>query len=355
MAKDIRNIVFEGGGVKGIAYVGALQELEKRDVLSGVERVGGTSAGAITALLVGLNYSPKEIEKIMMDLEFVEFLESCHLPINNITSLSDWRKFIGENKTWWIWTLLLFAKLYFTYGLCEGKNISKWISERIKEKVEVRDPTFRELYKLDNAENFRKMYFIGSNLSKGVSEVYSLEDTPGLSVIDAVRISMSFPLVFTPLKREGTSIDGGVIRNYPIRLFDRERYLGGNLKPEENFDFKDKTRENNQEDGRGEQVFNKETLGFRLDSEEEIADFRRDEEPEPQEINDLWEYLMGLLNTMMSVQQSYHRRGPDWKRTAYINTLGVSTLDFTLKDKTKKKLIREGKKGVKIHFKERFG
>ncbi|MEJ7662608.1 MAG: hypothetical protein WKG07_25115 [Hymenobacter sp.] len=40
-----RNLVLEGGGIRGIAYGGALQELESRGVLAGIRRVGGTSAG----------------------------------------------------------------------------------------------------------------------------------------------------------------------------------------------------------------------------------------------------------------------------------------------------------------------
>ena len=51
-AYRFRNLVFEGGGVKGVAYVGALNELHKRGILDSIERVGGTSAGAINAVLL---------------------------------------------------------------------------------------------------------------------------------------------------------------------------------------------------------------------------------------------------------------------------------------------------------------
>tara|TARA_Y100000815_G_scaffold226384_1_gene214278 strand:+ start:231 stop:413 length:183 start_codon:yes stop_codon:yes gene_type:complete len=47
-----RNLVFEGGGVKGIAYSGALAVLEERGILPQIRRVGGASAGAINT---GLN------------------------------------------------------------------------------------------------------------------------------------------------------------------------------------------------------------------------------------------------------------------------------------------------------------
>ena len=42
-----RNLVFEGGGVKGIAYVGALEVLDQEGILKDIKRVAGTSAGAM--------------------------------------------------------------------------------------------------------------------------------------------------------------------------------------------------------------------------------------------------------------------------------------------------------------------
>jgi len=70
-----RNFVFEGGGVKGIAYVGAIAELEKRGILKDIKRVEGTSAGAINAVLVGLNYSTAEMDDILRKLNFNNFLD----------------------------------------------------------------------------------------------------------------------------------------------------------------------------------------------------------------------------------------------------------------------------------------
>jgi predicted acylesterase/phospholipase RssA len=51
MTAQFRNLIFEGGGVKGIAYVGAMQILQDRGILPEIRRVGGTSAGAINALI----------------------------------------------------------------------------------------------------------------------------------------------------------------------------------------------------------------------------------------------------------------------------------------------------------------
>ncbi len=50
----IKNLVFEGAGVRGIAYAGAIKTLENKDLMDSIQKVGGTSAGAITAMLVSL-------------------------------------------------------------------------------------------------------------------------------------------------------------------------------------------------------------------------------------------------------------------------------------------------------------
>lgn len=354
MTRQLRNLVFEGGGVKGVAYVGALEKLEERNILSEIKRVGGTSAGAITALLVGLNYSPEKIRGKMLELDFSHFLNSCDLPVENVTNYSSWRRLFKKEGFWgWLWVIILFSKLYRNYGLCEGINARKWLVDIIRDKTGLDDPTFKELYNSKNGEDLRKMYFIGANLSKGTSEVYSLEDTKEMKVADAVRTSMSFPLAFAPIEKNGASVDGGIIRNYPIRLFDKVRYIDGVENLDGNTEiYKDRNDKEKITRKENKWFCNKETLGFRLDSEEEIDWFTRNKKPEPDEIDNLWEFLLGFMNTILSVQQSYHRRSRDWERTAYIDTLGVKTLDFEIDESKKLDLIESGRKGVQKWFQE---
>ena len=65
MAYHFKNLVFEGGGVKGIAYVGAMEVLDREGILNNIERVAGTSAGAMVAVLVGLKYSAEEVKDVL--------------------------------------------------------------------------------------------------------------------------------------------------------------------------------------------------------------------------------------------------------------------------------------------------
>jgi NTE family protein len=130
-------------------------------------------------------------------------------------------------------------------------------------------------------QGFKDLYFVGTNLSTHFSEVFSHEHIPRMCVADAVRISMSIPLFFAAKRsfRGDVYVDGGILVNYPIKLFDRGKYVKKNGR--RTFYYND----HNQElaaSGRdiSKYVYNRETLGFRLDSEKEIAVFRDQAEPE---------------------------------------------------------------------------
>lgn len=199
MAYHFRNLVFEGGGVKGIAYVGALQELEKRGIMENIQRVGGTSAGAINAVLLALGFSLKETERILMNLDFNNFMDDTWGVVR------DTKRLISE------------------FGWYKGDFFRGWMGDRIREKTKNENATFNDLKNQD----FKDLYLIGTNLATGFSEVFSIEHTPRMRVVDAVRISMSIPLFFAAVRdwRKDVYVDGGVFNNYPIKLFDREKYV----------------------------------------------------------------------------------------------------------------------------------
>ncbi len=87
MSYHFKNLVFEGGGVKGIAYVGALEVLDREGILKDVKRVAGTSAGAMMAVLVGLRYSAEEVRNILWKLNFKNFMDSSFGIVRDTTRL----------------------------------------------------------------------------------------------------------------------------------------------------------------------------------------------------------------------------------------------------------------------------
>ncbi len=88
MMSQFRNLIFEGGGVKGIAYVGAMQVLSQRGMLDDICRVGGTSAGAINALIFALGYDIREQRKILQSTDFRQFMDDSFGAIRDIRRLA---------------------------------------------------------------------------------------------------------------------------------------------------------------------------------------------------------------------------------------------------------------------------
>ena len=80
MASQFRNLVFEGGGVKGIAYSGAIKILEKKGIMKDIQRVAGTSAGAITATLLAVGVDADGVQKIVGGTSFRKFMDDSFGP-----------------------------------------------------------------------------------------------------------------------------------------------------------------------------------------------------------------------------------------------------------------------------------
>lgn len=319
-----KNLVFEGGGVKGIAYVGALRHLQDLGILDDIERVGGTSAGAINAVLLSLGYTPDETRDILSKLDFKNFMD------DSWGVARDTRRLIKK------------------FGWYRGKFFRDWIGKRIKKKTGNPFSTFNDFH---NA-GYKDLYLVATNISTGYYKVYSYEHTPKYRVCDAVRLSMSIPLFFKARRddRDDVFVDGGVLANYPIKLFDRKKYAGRTTRDAVTPPYY--TRINRtRPDASSAYCYNKQTLGFRLDSREEIAMFRDGAEPPHADIEDFFDFSVALINTYMNVQNNAHLHSDDWQRTVYIDSLGVGTTDFDINDERKKALEESGVKGVKEYFK----
>lgn len=76
------NLVFEGGGALGIAYLGVLHYLYQNNILQNVKRVAGTSAGAITACITSFNL-PYKIKYYEIN-SLINFVKNLHLSQLNI-------------------------------------------------------------------------------------------------------------------------------------------------------------------------------------------------------------------------------------------------------------------------------
>ncbi|MGH8501025.1 MAG: patatin-like phospholipase family protein [Gammaproteobacteria bacterium] len=203
--------VFEGGGIKGIGLAGAIAATEERGYQ--FMNVAGTSGGAIVAALIAAGYNAKELHAIMQELDYSKFKDE---------GLLDKVPVIGK-----------IISLGFEKGIYEGDYLETWVREKLAAKGK---RIFKDLVMKDykNSPKYRyRLQVVASDISRGKMLVlpkdikdYGVEPDE-LEIARAVRMSMSIPLFFEPVKlalkktgRECVIVDGGVLSNFPVSLLD---------------------------------------------------------------------------------------------------------------------------------------
>lgn len=318
---QFRNLVFEGGGVKGIAYAGALRELEAQNIMPDIKRVAGTSAGAITAVLVALGATSKEVEQIVGGTDFNSFMDA------------PWGVIGDANR------------LVSDYGVYAGDAFSNWMRKQIYAFSGNANLTFKQMAEMKPSRpKFRDLYLVGTNLSLQLPLVLSVEHTPDCALWYAVRISMSIPLFFIAVRDTEDKqiwVDGGVSWNYPLDVFDDTKF-----KPAKNAAEKpDYTRYDENH------IYNKETLGFRLDTRDQIQAEKDHWRSPPAPVQNILDYAKALIGFMNEMANRLHLHKNDWDRTIFIETGSIRTTQFDLSPDEIKMLIKNGETGVRDYFK----
>lgn len=317
---QFKNLVFEGGGVKGIAYAGAIEVLEKRGVMPGIVRVAGTSAGAITAVLLALGASAKEIGQIVGGTNFRSFMDDSWGTLRDV------------------------SRLVNDYGWFKGDAFSDWMKKQVYYFTGNTELTFGDLQALAATnKKLRQLYMVGSNLSLQLPEVYSAEKTAQMPIWQATRISMSIPLFFAAMKNTTANVlvDGGVTWNYPLDIFDEKQYL---------IDEKAYGKVAYPTKYGDSQVFNKETLGFRVDTKDEIEAEKEGWKLLPQPIESLIDYMKVLIGFMNDMANKLHLHDNDWHRTVFLDAMGVRTTDFSLSRDKVDMLLQSGRNETNAYF-----
>ena len=318
--------VFEGGGVKGTAFLGALRCFDDAGIH--LRKVAGTSAGAITAAMIAADFAIEELETIIGQLDY----ESQFL--SQKTSRLIWNRSPDDDLQSPIWMLsnLLVARQMGQYSSAPFKN---WLSAQLANKAAGKDLTFGMIANgvqdgkqtKDTKSEIpwpqqRAVKVVVSDISRGEMLVLP-DDLPVLtqadfSVAEAVRLSMSIPFFFEPgLLGASMIVDGGILSNFPLWIYDAEP-------------------------GRKPQC---PTFGFQL------VDSNKDH---PRRIEGIGDLLMGMFATMQSGRDRRHQRQNDQGRIINIGTLGISTTDFGLSNDDKSRLYQQGYESTKAFLLEKW-
>ena len=211
---DRADLVLAGGGVKGIGHVGAVAALT--DAGYAFTRVAGTSAGSIVGALLAAGMAPARMREVMDGLNWRQFTDP---------SLVDRVPLLGPA-----------ASVLAEFGVYEGEYLREWLGNQLADLGVER---FRDL-RMDDGEgclgdhDVYKLVVMATDVTLGelVRFPWDYEARYGLDpdeqlVVDAVRASMSIPLFFEPVRlthadgTRSTLVDGGVLSNFPIDVFDR--------------------------------------------------------------------------------------------------------------------------------------
>lgn len=320
------NLVFEGGGIRGIAFGGVVKFLEKYNLMCGIKRIAGSSAGAIVSAALAIGYTGNEITDLLDKTDFNKFKDDS-------------------------WGVVVDIYRFVTqYGIYKGDMFLKWFQKVVKDKVGNENITFKEVY-----DQFGKELVItGTCLNRAKTYYFHHTTYPDMPIALAVRISMSIPLVFKAvtlkrrehkLDKDGNNVldadgnlvteefddimvDGGLLNNYPIWVFDGKNI--GDVHISE------------------EKMKQSKTLGFKLMSDEEKQDYQLYHIDE--KITDIVGYFSAFINSMSIQIERGHIRSGYWDNTVCVNTGNVHSLNFSLPKQTKDRLIKSGFDSVKNHF-----
>jgi hypothetical protein len=189
-------ICLSGGGVKGFAYIGALEHMETNNliILDSITHWAGTSAGSMLSFIMTLGYSIKDVKEFIVEFNFLKLI-----PDPKIDNLIE------------------------NHGIDNGDKIMVIMKNFLKEKYDMDDITYEDHYKLTK----KKLTIIGTNYTKGNEAVFNHITTPNMSVLLSIRISISIPIIFTPvLYNEDQYLDGGIVNNFPLNHCNKETTLG---------------------------------------------------------------------------------------------------------------------------------
>jgi NTE family protein len=316
--------IFEGGGAKGLAHVAAIAEAQTL----GVQFVGvaGASAGAIVAALLAVGYKPQSL---------YDPITRTGLMAGDLTELfgagkwSEWKAFSAamETKlaefspltTWFTvpgfylrWRKEL-ARMATEYGFMDTAPLEAAIDRWLRGGT-IRIPEDRErlLFSDLAPATVPPLRIIASDIVTQSPVIFSIEETPDIPVARAVAASIAIPFFFKPVQvsianKTRTLVDGGLVSNFPVWIFNDERRKHATPLP---------------------------IIGFRLVQKTDAASSRQ---------YSFLSFAGDLLETALNANVQIHARGID-DLFMFPIEVHASTYDFDLSPDRKQRLYEVARK-----------
>jgi NTE family protein len=269
------NLVFQGGGVRGIAYAGALSTMPS---YCKINAVAGTSAGSIVAALLAIG-KRDELKEIMEQRELYDLLDSADMErAHQLARVWSRALFLFSQSNKRFGRIRLGVFMLRHWGILNKHFSNAWQSKGIHKSTKIRswlDKVLEGKGFDQLADGIEDLKIVAADISQRKYVVY--DKTYGSkSIAEAVHASISIPIFFLPFTSGPMHlVDGGILSNYPSYLFKNGAYP---------------------------------TVGLRL----------MDLQP-PSRIESTWDYCKGLILTMAEAHDK-ERGTPPRCKTFLINT-----------------------------------
>jgi NTE family protein len=182
--KQLKNIIFSGGGFKGWSYIGTIKALNEQVPFKEIEHVIGVSIGSMFGLYYVLQIDYKLIINYFLNLDLKILVD---IDLDSIIT---------------------------NQSIVQG-NVCKKIT--MEHMGMYKDITFIELYNLTKV----KFTVCATNITKVEIEYFNYISTPNVKVVDAIMASISVPFLFPAYKiNDDYYYDGGICNNCPCNLVD---------------------------------------------------------------------------------------------------------------------------------------
>ena len=189
--KYFTHLVFSGSALRSFCLLGILRYIYFNKMEDHIKNAAGTSMGSFFCLAFALKIPIDELEEMIITL--------INMPEVISVSSDD------------------FINLFTDLGFNNSKLYLSGIKQYLKKKYDIEDITFIELSKLTGVNVFVSV----TKINTGKNFIFNVNDTPNVSVLDAVAASMCIPLLSQPVKIDDNYyVDGCLTNNLPYEIFN---------------------------------------------------------------------------------------------------------------------------------------
>ncbi len=178
-------LLLSSGGIKGLSFLGIWKYLEEKNIL--IQTFAGTSIGALFSFLFILGFTFQELYDILIQTNILNFF---HFD---------------------------FINFFESYGMIDIQPFEHFLTQTIQSKGFSPTITFQELYSKTNKDLHTYAFCIDDQ----TTVCFNKNTTPNCTIIKAVLMSMTIPLIFKPIEYKNKKyIDGAIEKPFPIEDYD---------------------------------------------------------------------------------------------------------------------------------------